>query len=1575
MRRFLSVIKYTLLTLLLVVVIIPVLLYIPAVQTFVCDKAVSYLNSANDQMNFSVGKIRIGFPLRLKVYDLGATVKNDTTVLFSLGKLETSLDAIPLGKDYFLVKRFKADDIRLGFDTLTQSVLLKGFIDHIDVSNIYLNLEESKVDVNRIVIDNPDLQVGIGPSVPDSIDDESKFAWTIALNHAFATGGDVRYDLSGKSLDEAVGYVNRDDYLDDNHLDLSNLYFGIDNFVYRDGYIAFDVNNFTAQERNSTLTIEHFQTHFLMDGELITAKDIDFKMPDSKINGDFSIDLSLLDTLGQGSLNSSLTGMLSSSDLISIVSPYMPSFEQYWPKEQTSFTTDVFLSRDTLQINEFVLRIPQHTDILVEGFGVYPFSNEMRQLNATARCQLQDGDFLISTFVGNPDERSYFLPQNLFAEIDCSYRKNFVKADVLLKQSDDIVLEGVAEYNMDSEAYVANVKTDHLRLTDFVPNSGIEGLTTHVQATGRHFDFPDRYTATDINLQLDTLYYNNGKGERDSLYDVSLKAKLEKGRYFAQISSGHPYLMVDTQLEGDFEKKKVSLQGYIDLQRLDLLHMPQVMSFDAGQVKMESDIMLSYDYEDNAYADLLVHSLTYDDGETIHPFDEIDIRLTSRENYLEASFESGDAVFNLDANQSIASILTSIDKVTAEVNRQIDNTTVNVPSVQELLPGFKAELDIKRDNSFYPIAKALGYRFSQIKSNISNDSIFSLQLRVLGFNTVDQHVDTIQMRFRPEHDKNIYDYRFHASYSAPKAKDSFIVDGKGSVFTDSISACFEYENGKYIKMYDVDASVALRNDTIKLQFTEDPLIYATRFNVNPDNFIQISQFKNLESQALGINADLRLSNEKGMAVNLLTSKKDSIGNDVCLDIQNLDIANTSRLLQLGLDAGGLINARADIELLPNSLYANINSNVSNFHIGEYKADTLLFNGLATNEQGDISIAGKLTIDQIVKLDMLASIADSVDVNVGIHEFPLPLVNGFLPNNIQFKGETSGELVIKGKDFESSAINGFVKMHDALVNYADCNADVHFPEDTISIRRNRIRLRDYRLLCANSNPITLRGSVDFSEQIADPQINLIIKGDKVQVFNNHKRKNKLNYIHGVLPANVDMTIKGKVSNLDIKGNVSALEGTNLVYYLEDDPLSSACKVDELVEFVRFREVDRILPDHLDRPWKQSAKDEGVKVDLKMNIANNAKVYVNLPTNEKDHVSLIGGGSLQLDCASDGSLLLSGLYDITGGEVYYKLPMIPMTKDFSLSDRSWISWNGDVADPNINLVAVERVKSTVNDQAGARVVNFDVAINIAGTLNRLDITFDCSAPEDGNITSEISSLNAEERSKQALLLLIAQTYMGPGNASSMGLASANAALNSLLNKELESLLSNKFKNTDINLGIDTYDSDGVVRTDYSVKVSQRLFDDRVRVTVGGKISSGDNASEGQRDAMINDASLEYLTKEDGSSYLRLFRKTNYQNILEGEVVETGVGYVQQRSGFRFRNLLIPSNKKREEELKRQIKALQEAERQADMGINRRRNPINNDSVNINSNDSITEKDSIPPITIVGDSIAAGSLQHDK
>lgn len=1551
------------------------MLYIPSIQSFVSSRVVEYLNSTHEDLQFSLDKIRIGFPLKLKIYNLNAMSKADGTVLAGVGKVVTSLDDIPYKKDYFLIKSFTAEDIVLGFDSLTESILLKGKIDRLDVSNLYLRLDSSMVDIEKIVVDMPDITVAMGPSQPDSLEEDSNIEWKINVDKILALRGFVKFDMSDKSLVEAANSSNISPYLDYNHINFSNLSLGVDDFSFRQNDISCEIINFNGVEKNCNLKISHLHSQFHMLGNVITVNDIDFKMPDTSLSGDFAIDLALLDSLSEGFASTDLKGKLAHSDLIKIAAPYLPELEQNWPEESTSFRLNTYVSPDTVDVKDLYLEIADHTDFSVKGFGLYPFSNKDRKINGTIKGDLTDSDFLLTTFVAKPEERDYHLPPNLFVEIDANYRKNYAEGEFFVRQNGIVVAEGRGKYNMETEQYDLKAMTNRLKLTDFVPSTGIDGVSTHVVASGRHFKLPSKYTSFDVNLQLDTLLYNNGKGERDSLFDVSVEATLLKNKYYAQITSGHPYLMLDTQLEGEWAKDQVSAQGYIDLAKLDLMHLPQIVAADLGQISLQSDIMGSYDYCDNAYADIYIHTMTYDDGVQIHPFDEIDLRFDSKPEKLTASFESGDATFYVNADKSIADVFVSIDSVMTEIDRQIDQTSIDVPKIQKHLPKFSGEMELLRNNSFYPIADALGYRFRQIKSTFSNDETFSLQFRVLGLNTAEQHIDTVQIRFRPESDPNVYDYKFHASYSAPKAADSYVMDGKGAVYKDSISACFEYENGKYIKMYDVDASLALAPDTLRLRFTEDPLIYAQRFTVNEDNYIQVSQFKDIAAQKLAIEADLDLDNDHGLCVNLMTNKKDSVGNEVHLKVENLDMAYLSRTLALGVDVGGTFNGKVDVDLLPNSLLADLSTDISKFHIGDYKADTLVFNGIADNEEGHFDVAGKLTIDQLIKLDLLANVADSVDVNVGVHELPLPLVNGFLPNNIQLKGLTSGQIDIKGKDFDTALFNGFLSMNDASVNYADCDANIYFPSDTVSIRRNRLRFRDYRLKGANDNPITMRGSVDFTQSLSNPDINLTLKGEKTQIFKNNRRKNKQQYIYGTLPADVDISIKGKVNDLDVKGNVSAIDGTNLVYYLEDDPLSSASKVDELVDFVRFREVDRILPDRIDRPLNQTGSKDRLDVNLKLNIVNNAKVYVHLPTNEKDHVSLIGGGSLQLQADAEGSMVMSGLYDIKGGDLHYKLPMIPVSKDFELSDQSWISWNGDVADPNINLVAVEKVKSTVNDQAGARVVNFDVDINISGTLNALDIAFNCDAPEDGNISSELSSLTDEERSKQALLLLIAQTYMGPGSSSSMGLASANAALNSLLNKELESLLSNKFKYTDIDLGIDTYDADGATRTDYSVKVSQRLFNDRMRVTLGGKISSGQEVAPGQNDAMINDVSLEYLFKKDGSTYLRLFRKTNYENILEGEVVENGIGYVQQRSGFRFRNLLIPNNKKREAALRQQIKDMQAAEEQADRALRRRNNP-DFDSENTNqTNDSIQKKDSVIQSPVVVDSIAVDSLQLHK
>ena len=350
------------------------------------------------------------------------------------------------------------------------------------------------------------------------------------------------------------------------------------------------------------------------------------------------------------------------------------------------------------------------------------------------------------------------------------------------------------------------------------------------------------------------------------------------------------------------------------------------------------------------------------------------------------------------------------------------------------------------------------------------------------------------------------------------------------------------------------------------------------------------------------------------------------------------------------------------------------------------------------------------IDKSEKLKDIANIDEDIDINVGVRSFPLPLINGFMPANMQFAGETTGNISIKGKELGKTQVDGFVMMQNGSLNYADLDAKIIFTKDSIQIRRNRVRFRDYNLLAANQNPVHLDGSLNFREELSNPELNLTLKGSQVQLINNKKRKNKMQYIYGNIPTNIEMSIKGNLSDLSVKGTLAALAGTNIDVFLEEDPLNGASKVEDLVEFVDFRQVDRIIPDDLDKPLRQTGKDEGLNLDLNFDIVQNAKVNVHLPTNKNDYVNLIGGGQLNLSTSSNGDIAMGGVYDINGGEVNYKLPVLPMTKTFELSNQSWLRWNGAIGSPTINLVAKEVVRTNVSNESGSRIVQFDVTAKI-------------------------------------------------------------------------------------------------------------------------------------------------------------------------------------------------------------------------------------------------------------------------
>ena len=273
-------------------------------------------------------------------------------------------------------------------------------------------------------------------------------------------------------------------------------------------------------------------------------------------------------------------------------------------------------------------------------------------------------------------------------------------------------------------------------------------------------------------------------------------------------------------------------------------------------------------------------------------------------------------------------------------------------------------------------------------------------------------------------------------------------------------------------------------------------------------------------------------------------------------------------------------------------------------------------------------------------------------------------------------------------------------------------------------------------------------------------------------------------------------------------------------------------------------------------------------------------------------------------------LTGRYTFSGGVMKFSLPVIPL-KEFQIVSGSYVDWRGDVMGPTLNLKAQERMRASVadgDDGSGSRMVNFDVSIALKGRLASPELVFDLSAPEDATVENQLQAMGAEERSKQAITMMATGIYLndsGKGGGLTMG-----SALNSVLQSQINALAGG-MKGASFSVGIEdrTSAETGDKQTDYSFRYSQRLFNDRVQIIIGGKVSTGANATN-DVESFIDNISLEYRLDASGTRYIRAFHNKNYESVLDGEITETGVGLVLRRKMDRLSELFIFRKKKKGE-----------------------------------------------------------------
>ena len=502
----------------------------------------------------------------------------------------------------------------------------------------------------------------------------------------------------------------------------------------------------------------------------------------------------------------------------------------------------------------------------------------------------------------------------------------------------------------------------------------------------------------------------------------------------------------------------------------------------------------------------------------------------------------------------------------------------------------------------------------------------------------------------------------------------------------------------------------------------------------------------------------------------------------------------------------------------------------------------------------------------------------MDMKFLMDHLPLNMINGFVPDQLfGLQGYGVGELDMRGP-LDKLKINGKVVLDSAYLESIPYGVKMRFAKDPLVIENSRLNINNFNLYSPKNDELNVNGSVDFAD-FDHIMTNLRLRAQNYQIID--AKENRQSIAYGKAFVNFFARISGTLDNMNMRGRIDVLGSTDMSYVLRDSPLTTDNQLDELVKFTDFSDSTLTV---VERPQLT-----GFKMDMTLNVDQGAHIMAYLNTDHSNYIDLMGGGALRMLYTPEDNLRLTGRYTLSNGEMKYSMPIIPL-KTFTIRDGSYIEFTGDAMNPTLNITATERVKASVSTEGGStRYVDFDCGVVITRTLSNMGVEFTLDAPEDMQTHGELIAMGSDQRNKLAVTMLTTGMYLADGNT---GAFSMNTALSSFLNTQISQISGNALRTLDLSFGMDnSTDAAGQTHTDYSFKFAKRFMNNRLKVAVGGKVSSGAELQQ-RNNSFFDNVSLEYRLDNNANKYITLYFQNNVYDWLDGYTQKYGAGFIWRR-----------------------------------------------------------------------------------
>ncbi|WP_339716213.1 translocation/assembly module TamB domain-containing protein [uncultured Kriegella sp.] len=743
------------------------------------------------------------------------------------------------------------------------------------------------------------------------------------------------------------------------------------------------------------------------------------------------------------------------------------------------------------------------------------------------------------------------------------------------------------------------------------------------------------------------------------------------------------------------------------------------------------------------------------------------------------------------------------------------------------------------------------------------------------------------------------------------------------------------------KLMHIAAEMNLAKDTVSFHINPSQLVFNKKeWTVPQDNSIKIGEnFLTLENMSLSRNAQkLTLSNR------VSGIRKEHVGiifNDFKLQTF-MSFLNPDEKLLSGLVQGNLVIENPfeapgivadfkinELAVLENPL-GNLTLNAVSKGLSAYDFDLAVKEGaLDLNLTGDYRAAetgAELDLD----LNLNALELKTIE---GFSKDAIKDSNGYISGNIKVSGTTTapqyeGNLAFNETGFKVTALNAIFRVSD----------------ETLRIDNAGLYLDNFSIRDANESTFTIDGTIS-TEELTNPEFGLSLQTEQFQLLDSTKEDNELFY--GKASIDADITVKGSLNLPKIDGRLKVRKVTEVTYVVPESQLDVEER-DGVVVFVNRENPDAILTrnDQEETP----AFFRGIDVSTILEIADDAVFHIIIDERTGDNLQVSGDAALNLNVAPNGNISLTGRYELNSG--HYETSLYNLVKrKFEINPGSTITWMGDPTDAKLDVTAIYKVETSASPLMASvtssedlsvtgkyrQVLPFLVYLNVDGELLEPKLSFNLDMPEDdqgslgGAVYGRVQQLNEQESelNKQVFSLLALNRFFpdsGSDGSSGGTAALARDNVNKVLSGELNAFSDKVFGKTGFEVDFDLdsftdYQGDSPQdRTQLNINAKKKLFNDRLIVTAGSAVDVEGSAAAGQEETpIIGNVSLEYLLTQDGRYRLKGFRKNEYQNIIDGQLIVTGIALIFNREFNAFSQLFNPlkSNSLEKKDAKKEAK----------------------------------------------------------